>query len=262
NLSYLPSNEVIQEFKVQNNSFSAEFGSNGGTIVNVLMKSGTNNFHGSGWWFGQRTELNANDFFSNRFGVPRSDSTRDQYGFSVTGPIIKNKTFFLFDLERVRQNDKGLVSARVPTDLERRGDFRQTLTQNDNGNVVNVQLFNQRDFCQFDRSRWTTVVECLSGAHWAPRLQHVHQLQPGRRQPLAEHAVRHQNRPSAQREDAHDGPVQPEQFRLYAARHIFRWDDQHAEYEKHRPGARLDHQSTHAPDQPLWRGPLLSERNF
>ena len=145
NLSYLPSNEVIQEFKVQNNSFSAEYGSNGGTIVNVLMKSGTNNFHGTGWWFGQRTPLNANDFFSNRFGVPRSDSTRDQYGFSVTGPVIKNKTFFLFDLERVRQNDKSLVSGRVPTDLERQGDFRQTLTQDDNGNIVNVQLFNPRD---------------------------------------------------------------------------------------------------------------------
>src|SRR5215813_1643400 len=145
NLSYLPSNEVIQEFKVQNNSFSAEYGSNGGTIVNVLMKSGTNNFHGSGWWFGQRTELNANDFFSNRFGVPRSDSTRDQYGFSVTGPIIKNKTFFLFDLERVRQNDKTLVSGRVPTDLERQGDFSQTLTQDDNGDIVPVQVFNPRD---------------------------------------------------------------------------------------------------------------------
>lgn len=49
NVSYVPSTEVIQEFKVQNNSFSAEFGSNGGTVVNVLMKSGTNKFHGSGW---------------------------------------------------------------------------------------------------------------------------------------------------------------------------------------------------------------------
>jgi Carboxypeptidase regulatory-like domain/TonB dependent receptor len=145
NLSYIPSGEVIQEFKVQNNSFSAEFGSNGGTVVNVLMKSGTNKLHGSGWWFGRRTVLNANDFFSNLFGVPRADSTRDQYGFSVTGPIIKGKTFFLFDLERVRQNDKSLVTARVPTDLERQGDFRQTQVQDDNGTLVPVQLFNPRD---------------------------------------------------------------------------------------------------------------------
>jgi len=142
NLSYIPSAEVIQEFKVQNNSFSAEYGSNGGTVVNLLMKSGTNNYHSSGWWYGRRTALNANDFFSNRNGIPRTDSTRDQYGFAVTGPIIKGKTFFLFDLERVRQNDKALISARVPTDLERIGDFSQTLTQDDNGNLVPVHIFN------------------------------------------------------------------------------------------------------------------------
>ncbi|MBZ5666365.1 MAG: TonB-dependent receptor [Acidobacteriia bacterium] len=145
NLSYVPSSEVIQEFKVQNNSFSAEYGSNGGTVVNILLKSGTNKFHGSGWWYGRRTDLNANDFFSNRDGIPRAASTRDQYGFSVTGPIIKNKTFFLFDLERVRQNDKALISARVPTDLERTGDFSQTLVADDNGNLVPVQLFNPFD---------------------------------------------------------------------------------------------------------------------
>jgi Carboxypeptidase regulatory-like domain/TonB dependent receptor len=153
NLSYLPSGEVIQEFKVQNNSFAAEFGSNGGTVVNVLMKSGTNKFHGSGWWFGQRTALNANDFFSNRFGVPRTDSTRDQYGFSIAGPIVKGKTFFLFDLERVRQNQKSLVSARVPTMLERGGDFSQTMTYDNNGNLVPVQLFNPFDIDPITQER-------------------------------------------------------------------------------------------------------------
>jgi hypothetical protein len=142
NLSYMPSTEVIQEFKVQNNSFAAEYGSNGGTVVNVVMKSGTNKFHGSGWWFGQRSWLNANDFFSVREGVPRSEGTHDQYGFSLGGPIFKGKTFFLVDLERQRNISKNLVSARVPTALERSGDFSQTLTQDADGNVVPVQLFN------------------------------------------------------------------------------------------------------------------------
>ena len=142
NLSYMPSTEVIQEFKVQNNSFAAEFGSNGGTVVNVLMKSGTNKFHGSGWWFGQRAGLNANDFFSVRNGVPRSGGTHDQYGFSLGGPIFKGKTFFLVDLERQRNLSKNLVSARVPTALERQGNFTQTLTQDTNGNTVPVQIFN------------------------------------------------------------------------------------------------------------------------
>lgn len=145
NVSYVPSSEVVQEFKVQNNSFSAEFGNNGGTVVNMVMKSGTNNFHGSGWWFGQRTALNANDFFSNRDGIPRTDSTRDQYGFSLGGPIVKGKTFFLFDLEKVRQNEKSLVSARVPTDLERRGDFSQTMVYDESGDLVPVQIFNPFD---------------------------------------------------------------------------------------------------------------------
>ena len=140
--SYMPSTEVIQEFKVQNNSFAAEYGSNGGTVVNVLMKSGTNRFHGSGWWFGQRSWLNANDFFSVRDGVPRGAGTEDQYGFSLGGPIFKGKTFFLVDVERIRNIGKQLVSARVPTALERQGNFTQTLTQDVNGNTVPVQLFN------------------------------------------------------------------------------------------------------------------------
>jgi Carboxypeptidase regulatory-like domain/TonB dependent receptor len=145
NVSYVPSGEVVQEFKVQNNSFSAEFGNNGGTVVNMVMKSGTNQFHGSGWWFGQRTSLNANDFFSNRDGIPKTDSTRDQYGFSIGGPIWKNKTFFLFDLERVRQNFKDLVSARVPTALERQGDFSQSTIFDENGDLVPVSVFNPFD---------------------------------------------------------------------------------------------------------------------
>jgi hypothetical protein len=141
NESYMPSTEVIQEFKVQNNSFAAEFGSSGGTVVNVLMKSGTNKFHGSGWWFGQRPWLNANDFFSVKNGIPRGGGTQDQYGFSLGGPIFKGKTFFLVDLEKVRSIGKNLITGRVPTALERSGDFSQTLTQDNNGNVVPVQLF-------------------------------------------------------------------------------------------------------------------------
>lgn len=111
-------------------------------MVNVLMKSGTNHFHGSGWWFGQRSWLNANDFFSVRNGIPRSEGTVDQYGFSLGGPIFKGKTFFLVDLEKVRHNGKNLVSGRVPTALERGGDFSQTMTQDQNGNPTLEQLFN------------------------------------------------------------------------------------------------------------------------
>jgi len=122
NVYYEPSVEVIQEFKVQNNSFSAEFGNNGGTVVNMALKSGTNAFHGSGWWFGQRSGTDARDFF-NPAPNPKPDHERDQYGFSLGGPIRKSKTFFFGDLEKVRDNEPINIVASVPTQAERSGDF-------------------------------------------------------------------------------------------------------------------------------------------
>src|SRR5437764_302157 len=89
NVYYQPSVEIVQEFKVQNNSFSAEFGNNGGTIVNMVLKQGSNNIHGSGWWYGQRANFDARDFFNSG---EKPDHVRDQYGFSLGGPLKKNKT--------------------------------------------------------------------------------------------------------------------------------------------------------------------------
>ena len=123
NVYYQPSVEIVQEFKVQNNSFSAEFGNNGGTIVNMVLKQGTNNFHGSGWWYGQRANFDARDFFNTG---EKPDHIRDQYGFAIGGPIIKNKTFFFVDFEKVRQQDPTNLEGIVPTDLERAGDFSQS----------------------------------------------------------------------------------------------------------------------------------------
>src|SRR5436305_2910737 len=124
NVYYQPSVEIVQEFKVQKNSFSAEFGNNGGTIVNMVLKQGSNAFHGSGWWYGQRSNFDARDFFNTG---DKPDHVRDQYGFAVGGPIIKNKTFFFVDFEKIRQQDPGNLEGIVPTDLERTGDFSQSL---------------------------------------------------------------------------------------------------------------------------------------
>jgi hypothetical protein len=125
NVYYEPSVEVVQEFKVQNNSFSAEFGNNGGTVVNMALKSGTNNFHGSGWWFGQRSGTDARDFFNPAPGE-KPKHARDQYGFSIGGPIVKDKTFFFADIEKVRNNEPENIDASVPTLAERTGDFSGT----------------------------------------------------------------------------------------------------------------------------------------
>ncbi|MBV8051454.1 MAG: TonB-dependent receptor, partial [Acidobacteriaceae bacterium] len=143
NIYYEPSVEAVQEFKVQNNSFSAEFGNNGGTVVNMALKSGTNALHGSGWWFGQRGIFDANDFFSNQAGLPRPDHSRNQYGVSLGGPVRKNKTFFFVDIERVLETDPVNIVATVPTPAERQGDFSQSLiTDPYSGNIVPNTIFN------------------------------------------------------------------------------------------------------------------------
>ena len=126
NVYYQPSVEIVQEFKVENNSFSSEYGNNGGTVVNIVLKQGGNKFHGSGWWFGQRSALDATEFFTKQNKNPKPDHLRDQYGFALGGPIKKNKTFFFVDLEAIRVNDPLSIDAFVPTALERMGDFRNS----------------------------------------------------------------------------------------------------------------------------------------
>ncbi len=123
NVYYQPSVEIVQEFKVQNNGFSAEFGNNGGTIVNMVLKQGSNAFHGSGWWYGQRATFDARDYFNSG---EKPDHVRDQYGFSLGGPLKKSKTFFFVDFEKVREQDPVNLQGIVPTDLERTGDFSQS----------------------------------------------------------------------------------------------------------------------------------------
>lgn len=123
NVYYEPLIESMQEMKVQNNSFSAEFGNNGGTVVNMVMKSGTDKFHGSGWYFLQRAQLNARDFFNPANVGPKPDSKVDQGGFSLGGPIIKNRTFFFVDFEKVASSSASSGVVTVPTLAERQGDF-------------------------------------------------------------------------------------------------------------------------------------------
>ena len=94
---YQPSVEIVQEFKVQNNSFSAEFGNNGGTIVNMVLKRGRMRSTAVGGIFCNVAARCARLFQSR---ATETRHLRDQYGFSLGGPIIKNKTFFFVDFEK------------------------------------------------------------------------------------------------------------------------------------------------------------------
>jgi hypothetical protein len=136
NLQYKPTVESIQEFKIQNNSFSAEYGSNGGTIVSLVMKSGTNEFHGSGYEFFRRPELDANNFFNNAAGQPIGPYAIDQYGGTIGGPIKKNKTFFFFDVEKDRNTSPGTATSSVPTSLQKQGNFSQTFNADGSLDVI------------------------------------------------------------------------------------------------------------------------------
>ncbi len=142
NVYYTPSVEVIQEFKVENNSFSAEYGNNGGTVLNLVMKQGGNALHGSGWYFGQRDALDANDFYSNAFGIEKPPHVHDQYGGAISGPIKRNKTFFLFDLEKSRSISSWQAAGTFPDADQRQGDFSKTMTYDDDGNLAPVTIYN------------------------------------------------------------------------------------------------------------------------
>ena len=94
-------NEAIAEYRVVTSSASAEHGLGSGAQVQMLYKSGTNDFHGSVFYFHRNGALNANDFFRNRDGLARPFFLRHQYGFAVGGPVIKNKAFFHFTYEKI-----------------------------------------------------------------------------------------------------------------------------------------------------------------
>ena len=126
---YQPSVEIVDSFKVQTNGFSAEYGSNGGTVVNIISKSGTNELHGSGYYFGQWTALNANGYFANAAGQAVPQYHRHQFGGTVGGPIVKNKLFYFFNYDRTIYSVPYTLTTTVPTVAEKGGDFSQAFNQ-------------------------------------------------------------------------------------------------------------------------------------
>ncbi|MBS1851838.1 MAG: TonB-dependent receptor [Acidobacteria bacterium] len=121
--TYTPSVESVEEFKVQQSNFSAEFGFSGSTIVNVVTRSGTNQFHGSLYEFLRNDKLDANNWFSNHNGEARAPMKRNNFGLTIGGPIVKNKTFFFFDYDGTRERSFAAANAGVPSAAEKTGDF-------------------------------------------------------------------------------------------------------------------------------------------
>jgi len=127
--------EAIQEFQVNRNSFSAEFGFTAGTAINVITKSGTNSFHGSGYVFYRSDKTSARNFFD--FTNPRASDRQLFPGFTFGGPIVKNKLFFFTNYER-QQNDNARFRTYTGSSLLQPSVAQATLDANASGNVQRI----------------------------------------------------------------------------------------------------------------------------
>ncbi|HET6891564.1 MAG TPA: carboxypeptidase-like regulatory domain-containing protein, partial [Pyrinomonadaceae bacterium] len=121
-----PPVDAIQEFESATSTYDAAFGRNPGAQVNVVLKSGTNDFHGSLYEFHRNAALDARNFFAPA-DEPKPKYIRNQFGFSLGGPIHRDKTFFFADYEGTRSREGQTRLATVPTLAERSGDFSQSL---------------------------------------------------------------------------------------------------------------------------------------
>jgi Carboxypeptidase regulatory-like domain/TonB dependent receptor/TonB-dependent Receptor Plug Domain len=131
---FTPNPDTVAEFRVLESNYSAEYGRNGGGIISVVTKSGSNELHGSGFEFMRRSGWNANSYFNKRNDLERDALKRDQFGGTVGGPIwapkagvLKDKAFFFFGYQGQRQNLQANPGTQtVFTTAELNGDFSQS----------------------------------------------------------------------------------------------------------------------------------------
>jgi hypothetical protein len=129
-IAYVPPVDSVQEFKIQTNSYDAQYGKTSGGIVNVMLKSGTNRLHGALYEFARRNAWDANSFQNNARGAPKDGHTLDQYGIQLDGPVIlpklfngRNRSFFLLTYEGYREATPQPLVLSVPELEMRDGDF-------------------------------------------------------------------------------------------------------------------------------------------
>ena len=149
-VGFSPPSDAVQEFKVQTNTFDAQQGYSAGATVNVAVKSGTNDLHGSLWYFNRDRSRTANNFFSNRSGQERPERTYHRFGGVLSGPVYipkvfngRDRTFFLVSYERLKDNVAEPQLFTVPTEAMRRGDFSALIVNRSNiANAANTVIFN------------------------------------------------------------------------------------------------------------------------
>ncbi|HUI74932.1 MAG TPA: carboxypeptidase regulatory-like domain-containing protein [Candidatus Acidoferrum sp.] len=120
-----PATDSIAEFKMLTNSYGPEYGQATGAIISITTRSGENTWHGGAFYAGRNDKLDANDWFSNNNGTGKAELRRNDWGYFVAGPVIKNKLFFWWNQEWNREVRGVSVGACVPTVAEQAGDFSQ-----------------------------------------------------------------------------------------------------------------------------------------
>jgi hypothetical protein len=123
-----PSVDAIQEFRTQTSNYSSEYGGNSGGLVNMVTRSGGNDFHGTVYEYLRNDKFDANNFFSNAVGAPKPPLRRNQFGGTVGGPIFQNKTFFFGSYEGFRERRATTLTSTFATQKMHHGDFSELLT--------------------------------------------------------------------------------------------------------------------------------------
>ena len=141
-----PNPDAVQEVQVTTSNSSAEYGRQLGGVVNVVTKSGTNTFHGDGFYFFRNKYLNANDAGYNAYGQARPNDYFREWGGTLGGPIIKNKTFFFVSYQRYTNHDQQLQNSVIaPTPAMLNGDFSGLLNPSGASGLGPTQLYDPND---------------------------------------------------------------------------------------------------------------------
>ena len=130
NIAYVPPVDAVQEFKIVTNSYDAQYGRTAGGVINVSLKSGTNNLHGSIYEFARRKAFDSNEYLFKLNNREKPNHKLDQYGFQIDGPVRipgmydgRNKTFFMFNYEGYKELTPNPVTFTVPDAAQLSGDF-------------------------------------------------------------------------------------------------------------------------------------------
>jgi hypothetical protein len=145
--NYIPSIDALEEFKVAQNNYSAEQGYSGSSIVNMVMRSGTNQFHGTAYEFVRNNDFDANNFFANEAAQPIPPLHWNDFGGTFGGPIQKNKTFFFMDYEGGRTTSMFVSEAGVPSAAERAGNFAELCGGDGPNGPAPGATFNAQGLC-------------------------------------------------------------------------------------------------------------------